>query len=140
MARAMPYPTLHIDVLSEDGGETLESYLFTANHNGQIAQEEYDASLKNIVSAVQAAQSSQTDTIIRSGTVYQKNGQYFLESADTSETYDLFLATQGLIAMKISENGVLQELTQLQTGACYYASETLPPQGETTTFAVAIYY
>lgn len=127
------YPTLHVDILDETG--ILESYLFTSNHQGQCSKEELDKATQDIALAVKDAATGNANTIIQRGYVNEGNGKYFLTTAN-GEQYDLSLAIKGLYPICIHNDNTLSELTSLQEGICYYASEPMQSQ----YYAIAIYY
>ena len=127
------YPTLHVDVLDETG--ILETYLFTSNHQGQYSKEEIDKSTQDIALAVKDAAAGNANTIIQRGYVNENNGKYFLTAAN-GEQYDLSLAIKGLYPIYIDSDNTLSELTALQEGICYYATEPMQSQ----YYAIAIYY
>lgn len=127
------YPTLHVDILDENG--ILETYLFTSNHQGQCSKEEIDKSTLDIALAVKDAAAGNANTIIQRGYVNENNGKYFLTAAN-GEVYDLSLAIKGLYPIYIHSDNTLSELTSLQEGVCYYATEHVQSQ----YYAIVIYY
>ncbi len=129
------YPTLHVDILDENGNG-LETYLFTSNHQGTYSKEEIDKSLQDIALSVKGAAESSDYTVIQRGYVSQKDGRYFLTATASGEVYDLSLAIKGLYPIWINKSNTLTELTSLQEGICYYATEPVQSQ----YYSIAIYY